>query len=41
MLLTAFNIYLLDMKDVGQKEDKALKSVGIALHRSTKAINII
>lgn len=41
LLLTAFNIYLLDIKAVGQKEDKALKYVWIALQRSTKEINII
>lgn len=41
LLLTAFNIYLLDIKAVGQKEDKALKYVWIASQRSTKEINII
>jgi len=35
LLLTAFNICLLDMKAVGQKEEKALKCVWIAVHRST------
>lgn len=41
LLLTAFNIYLLDMEAVRQKKDKALKCVWIALHWSTKEINII
>lgn len=41
LLLTAFNICLLDMKAVGQKEDKGLKFVWIELQRSTKEINII
>lgn len=39
LLLTAFNIYLLDIKAVGQKKDKALKCVWITLHRSTKEIS--
>lgn len=35
---SAFNICLHDMKAVGQKEEKALKYVWIALHRNTNEI---
>lgn len=41
LLLTAFTICLLNMKPVGQKEEKALKCVWITLHRSMNNIKRI